>query len=124
MVVSPDYRVKLSNTTFTVDLANNEYLREKGLSGREFLSFDHGMLFIFPTSGIYSFWMKEMKFSIDIIWIDQNWKIVAIKPNASPETYPRSFVSASPAKYVLEIPAGTADYLSLKAGDIVSYFRR
>jgi len=78
----------------------------KGLSGRESLAEGDGMLFIFEETDTHSFWMPDMHFAIDIIWLDESMKVVYVKENATPESYPEKFSPPSPAKYVLEVPAG------------------
>lgn len=94
----------------------------KGLSGRESLAEESGMLFVFPKSDIYEFWMKEMKFPLDIIWINQN-EIVEIWSNAPiPEgdKIPR-YQPTNQAKYVLEVNAGTAIKYGWLPGDKVKF---
>lgn len=81
----------------------------RGLSGRENLLSDHGMLFVFSSPGRHGFWMKEMKFPIDIIWLDENKKIIHIERRVQPETYPAVFYPDAPALFVLEVEAGFAD---------------
>ena len=69
------------------------------------------------------FWMKDMKFSIDIIWIDENMSVIHIEKSLSPDTYPKVYYPESPAKYVLEVSAGQADSLGLKIGDKIEFYR-
>jgi uncharacterized membrane protein (UPF0127 family) len=77
------------------------------------------MLFVFPEDGLYSFWMKDMLISIDILWISADGEIVHIVERVSPESYPEHFVSESPARYVLELPAGYVGSRGISVGDIV-----
>jgi hypothetical protein len=79
------------------------------------------MLFEFPASGYYPFWMKDMRFPIDIIWISANKKVVKVQKDLQPSSYPRTFSSAEPAQYILELKAGEAAQLGLANGTIV-YF--
>ena len=101
-------------------VADTETLREKGLSGREGLAPNEGMLFVFGEDGRYSFWMKDMQFSIDILWLTSEGKVVYIQHNLSPETYPATYRSPTPARYVLELPAGFAQSHGIHVGDTVS----
>lgn len=101
-------RIVLGDTSVTADIADTEALREQGLSGREPLTDEQGMLFVFPTDGTHSFWMKDMKFAIDMIWLSSEKRVVYIAANATPESFPASFTPTSPARYVLEVPAGWA----------------
>jgi uncharacterized protein len=98
----------LSGGTTTIHIAraltNSE--REQGLSGRPTLPDGEGMLFVFDHADSYAFWMPKMRFAIDII--DTEKRIVDIKRDATPESYPTLFRSRSPATYVLEVPSGFA----------------
>lgn len=95
--------VTIGSKKYTVKIAETPSDRARGLSGREKLNADEGMLFIFPEDGIYPFWMKDMRFAIDIIWIDASWNVVAITKNARPESFPALFTTPSKIRYVLEI---------------------
>lgn len=80
----------------------------RGLSGRQSLAQDRGMLFDFGKSGRHCIWMKDMKFAIDIIWLDQDQKVVTVRENVRPETYPETFCPDQLTKYVIEVNAGVA----------------
>jgi len=95
--------------------------KEKGLSGRTALPADAGMWFIFDQEGKYSFWMPDMNFSIDIIWVGSDFKVVEIAENVLPEpgvsdSQLKRYINQSPARYVLEVPAGTAKAHKLGVG--------
>ncbi|MBX4181475.1 DUF192 domain-containing protein [Candidatus Parcubacteria bacterium] len=90
----------------------NEEL-EQGLSGRTSLSPHTGMFFAFDNPGKYGFWMKDMNFPLDIIWLDENMMITGIERNVTPETYPKVFYPTRDIKFVLEVPAGTGTELAL-----------
>jgi len=92
-------------------------LQERGLSGRKKIEENEGMLFAFKNPGIYHFWMKDMNFPIDIIWLDENFKVVFLKENALPESFPETFSSRENAKYVLEVASGFSEKNNLKEGD-------
>lgn len=113
--------IEINGVELTVDIADEPQEQTQGLSGRESMAEDQGMLFIFPQSISPGFWMKEMKFSLDIIWIDQNGMIVGIEKNIAPETYPNTFFPPSPIKYVLEVNAGWSDRHNVKAGNKVTF---
>ena len=70
------------------------------------------MLFVFPDNDQHGIWMKDMKFPIDIIWISENYNIVHVKKDATPESYPTVFKNSKPARYVLELPAGSIETFS------------
>ena len=119
-LVSPSSKatVTLGGKVFSVEVAQTDTEREQGLSGHTPLTNDGGMLFVFPVAGTYAFWMKDMLFSLDIIWLDQSGKVVHIEKNLSPDTYPKAYAPGSPALYVLEISSGQAETLGLAVGDI------
>lgn len=101
-----------------VDVASTTKTREKGLSGREKLDPDQGMLFVFLRPDVYTFWMKDMKFPIDILWIrDQELvDITTDVPLPAPgEALPHYF-PLFPADKVLEVPAGFARTHGLRTG--------
>ncbi len=117
------YRTILAHETLIhAEIAATSDARQKGLSGREALGAHDGMLFLFPLANRYPFWMIDMRFPIDIIWI-RGRSVVDIAANAQPPApgtsaaefplyYPRL-----PADKVLEIPAGAAEQMGIKIGD-------
>ncbi len=113
--------VKIGDTMVKVELATTSETQERGLSGRENLKNDEGMLFIFSKSNKNYFWMKEMNFPIDMVWIDDNFKVIYIKNNAQPSSYPESFGPGVDNRYVLEILAGFSEKNNLKVGDFVEF---
>ncbi len=98
-------KISGSTTTFRVSLATTQSEWSHGLSGHAPLSPDEGMLFLFPSPSVRIFWMKDMLFSLDIIWVDKDWNVVGIAEHATPESYPNTFSSQVPVERVLEIPA-------------------
>jgi len=116
-------QVILGGEIFIVDTARTEYTQKKGLSNKNSLPEDGGMLFIFPSENRHGIWMKDMNFPIDILWIDSNMKIVHIEKSVSPNTYPKIFSPTTPSLHVLEISAGKSDLLNLKTGDSVIFFK-
>lgn len=100
-----------------VDIADTSALREQGLSGRARLAPTTGMLFVFQQDGHYAFWMKDMRFSIDMVWLASDGSIVGLFENVAPESYPKSFVPDGGARYVLELPRGYVHAHGVKVGD-------
>lgn len=100
-------------------VANTPREREQGLSGTHFLNGGNGMFFVFDEADEHGFWMKDMEFPIDIIWIDDTNRIVDMTENVSPDTYPQIFKPEVPAKYVLEVMAGWAAENDVSIGDTV-----
>ena len=117
----PNYRnVTIKNESFKLEVVNKSEGLAKGLSGKNALSQNSGMLFDFGALGTWQMWMKNMNFAIDILWLDENGKIVGIETNVLPSTYPKTFGTLASSWYVIELPAGTVNNLSLKFGDVVS----
>ncbi len=91
--------------------------RQQGLSGKTFMPPDEGLLFVFEPPQQACMWMKDMRFSLDMIWLNSSSTITHIERNIKPESYPNSYCGASPAAYVIELNEGTADAAKLKVGD-------
>lgn len=106
--------IQINGVTVFLDLALTAEQRSKGLSGRRNLEPDKGMLFYFDKPGIYSFWMKDMNFPIDIIWIGEDLRVADVTENASPESFPKQFLPKEAAKFVLEVNAGWAKEHGIK----------
>jgi len=108
--------------TLDIEIADNEYETQTGLMYRTELGTTQGMLFIFPNVQMRSFYMKNTKIPLDIIYIDEAKKIISFQKNAKPydET---SLPSEAPAKYVLEINAGLSDEWQLEVGDTIDFER-
>lgn len=98
------------------DVSSTSHERTIGLSKYEKLSEDQAMLFVFERKGLYSFWMRDMKFPIDIIWLDENKTIVSIKENADPIDFPQSYAPETEALYVLETVAGFIEKNNIQKG--------
>lgn len=105
---------------FSVEWVTSPEAQRQGLSGRDNIDAKQVMLFAFDAAGERCFWMQDMKFNIDIVWIGSDKKVVALKENVSPDTYPESFCYDN-AQYVAEFAAGTVQKTGLKSGDKVSF---
>ncbi len=116
-----DRQVTIGDNVIVVEIADTDEERGQGLSGREFLESGHGLLFLFDLPGKYGFWMKDMNFPIDIVWIDELWRVVSVEREVDPKTYPQIFYPPRAIKYVLELPAGTTTEKSIDEGEKV-YF--
>lgn len=110
-------RIDYDGGSFFVEVVDTPRGRSQGLSGRDELLPETGMFFIFPRTDYHGIWMKDMKFSIDILWIDELGVIVDIERNVHPDTYPEVFKPGHPARFVLEIPAGAVDNSGLEVGE-------
>lgn len=115
--------VRIKDREFRVLIADTAYLRSQGLSGRESLPEDAGMLFIFSSSTVQTFWMKGMKFPLDMIWI-QGGRIAGIEKNVPPEPDKsvfslKMYSSPEAVDRVLEINAGLSERYGFEVGDPV-----
>ena len=117
-------RVTIGGSVFTVKVAETKYFLEKGLSGHEPLQDNEGMFFVFKKPDNYGFWMKDMLFPIDIVWISEDFKVTHIEKSVLPESYPKVFYSGVPSMYVLEINSGQSDKKNIKIGDFVKFERK
>jgi uncharacterized protein len=115
-----DYKnVKIGNQTFKLEVADTEAARIKGLSKREELPVNHGMLFDFKSLGDWRIWMVDMHFNIDIAWLNENGQVLHVKTNATPAEYPEIYHAGVLNRYVIELPAGSLDSLGIREGDII-----
>lgn len=117
---SDDVRVELRGNEFKVELADNPSERERGLMYRDQMAADAGMLFLFDRQEPQAFWMKNTRIPLDILYYDESWTLVAWSLNTPPcslgDQCP-SYPSRKPARYVLELNAGTAEKIGAKLGD-------
>lgn len=119
-------KIEINNYRLVVETADTDDLRIKGLSRRASLAKNGGMLFIYQTPGYYKFWMKEMQFPLDFIWIRDD-KIVDITenvpvPDKNNQILPL-YTSQYPADKILEVNAGLIKSLGVKIGDKIKYER-
>ena len=111
--------VELKGQPFTVEIADSPDEQALGLMFRDQLADDHGMLFIFPREARRSFWMKNTRIPLDIMYFDANLTLVSMSQNTPPcrvRLCP-SYPSEGPAQYVLELNAGKAAELGVARGD-------
>ncbi|WP_086476280.1 MULTISPECIES: DUF192 domain-containing protein [Arenibacter] len=108
--------------TLDIEIAESEYETATGLMYRESMEANQAMLFVFEDVAMRSFYMKNTAIPLDILYIDEDLKIVSFQKNARPfdET---GLSSQFPAKYVLEINAGKSDEWGLKVGDHIKYHK-
>lgn len=107
-------RLLAPNGNVTIEVMDTSELRARGLSGKDSLKDSEGMLFVFDdVSTDNCFWMKDMKFSIDMVWLSEDKEVVTVKSNVAASTYPDTFCPDTPAKYGLELRAGRAGQLGI-----------
>jgi uncharacterized membrane protein (UPF0127 family) len=113
----PSTEVQLGSGVFNVRLADDETSRQLGLSGVENLGPNEGLLMVFDSDDTWEIWMKDMKIALDIIWLDSNKEVVYSVKNASPElSTDKIFQPNDPARYVLELNAGSIEQYGIKTG--------
>lgn len=98
--------LQLGDDLVQADLAISTFERVRGLSGRTHLAEQEGLFFVFSHNSKHGIWMKDMLFAIDIIWLDQEFRVVDIVERATPESFPQVFEPREDARYVLEVPSG------------------
>ncbi|MBI2285395.1 DUF192 domain-containing protein [Candidatus Saccharibacteria bacterium] len=116
-----DKTVTIGSVQIKAEIVESPAEREQGLSGRPCIEANQGMLFVFDKPGRYPFWMKDMKFPIDIVWIAASRTVVGLDIDVVPSTYPDAFVSEKPAQYVLELQANRAKDLEISLGTPVNF---
>ncbi len=98
--------LSIGTETILVDIADTDLLRSKGLGGKESLSENSGLLFVFEQKGKYGFWMKDMNFPIDILWFNEEGELVDVSEGVSPESFPDVFYPKEDILYALETNQG------------------
>ena len=111
-----------TKASFSVEVADSEEERRRGLMFRESLPLDEGMIFVFPKEEEHFFWMKDTLISLDIIFINSEGDIVGIVENASPEDKKLLDVGQN-SLYVLEINAGLVKKYDINIKDKVKGLR-
>ena len=119
---STQVAMRMGQAKLKVEVRATEAERELGLSYRPSLGENEGMVFKFPTAAQYGFWMKGMKFDLDMIWIREG-QVVDISsgvPAPKNDSAPLPVVRPSaPADMVLEVNAGWSERHGVKVGDLV-----
>jgi uncharacterized membrane protein (UPF0127 family) len=118
---APLIPLTLGGVELQASVAETIAQREQGLSSTPYLPAGVVKLFIFDESWPYSFWMKDMLYPIDIIWLDDEKMIVHIEHRVTPDTYPQSFTPPTAATYVIETNAGFAKAQGLATGTKASW---
>lgn len=117
--LSNNIGLTIKHQDYYLEVAQNSLQRSKGLSGRDQICSNCGMLFVFKKEGIYPFWMKDTKIPLDMIWVNSENKIVkivtALETNSTKE-----YTNDKPAKYVIELNANEVFKLDLKIGDTIA----
>ena len=115
--------ITLGDTKYNFEIAKTISQKSTGLSNRNSLCQNCGMIFVYSSENIYPFWMKDTLIPLDMIWFDKTGKIVTYL-NAIPEpntaiTKLKVYKNTTPAQYILEINSHDFDKLNLKIGDVI-----
>ncbi len=122
-VNTPTYThvLHIGKADLLVAVADTDALRTLGLSFTKPLRSEEGMIFEFPNPMPVSFWMKDMRYPLDIIWISTDKKVVGYVENFQPNSYPKTVSPKVLVQYVLEVPAGFVHTNGITFGNIVSF---
>lgn len=112
--------IRVGNVPISIVISDTDEERSQGLSGKERLEEGEGMLFVFDNPAKYGFWMKDMNFAIDIIWISAEKRVIGIEKEVKPETFPEVFYPSEKVLYVLEVPHGFSDMAKIEVGQSLS----
>ena len=117
--------IMIDDVPLQVQIADSEPRRIRGLMFQDQLPYDQGMIFVFEKPGLYSLWMLNMQFSLDMIWFDQDGKIVHIEKDVPPCKTPleiaacQSIIPDEEAVYVLEVTSGFIDQNNITQDSIM-----
>lgn len=114
--------IRINSIQIIAEIADTDEKRTKGLSNRDKLAQNEGMLFIFPKPSFYKFWMKDMKFPLDFIWIDKDTVVDVSENVPAPKSITEklmTFTSRVPFDRVLEVNAGIAKSFNIVIGGVI-----
>lgn len=115
-----------SGVTIQAEIADTPQKRSTGLMYRDHLKKDHGMLFIFDQPQAWTFWMKNTKIALDLIWLDGKKRVIHIEPNVpictrTDDSCPQYRSNSEDAMFVLEIAGGTLDGYKIEKGSKLQF---
>jgi uncharacterized protein len=119
--------VRAGGLVVHAELARTPQERVAGLGNRDSLAKDAGMLFVFPSAQQPTFWMKDMRFPLDFVWISAEKRVVQVTENVpppasgTPDSALQIYAPAGPVQFVLEVNAGAVARGGVQVGDIVSF---
>ena len=111
-------KMQIGSKTFTLEVANTEETRERGLMRRDSMPADHGMIFVFDHEQVLPFYMKNTRIPLDIIFVDKDGVVVAVKQMKPYDLSTTS--SVKPALWAIELNQGAAAAAGVKAGDLLT----
>jgi uncharacterized membrane protein (UPF0127 family) len=116
----------VNGSTIVLEVADDGDELTRGLSGRDGLDDDAGMLFVWEEPGVRTLWMKETRFPLDFLWLDEERRVVSIEANVPPQPgAPDSelirYSSGAPVRYAIELDAGMIAALGIAVDDVVEF---
>lgn len=120
-LLRPHVTVRLGDGVYIARVARTEAARQRGLSGTASLAPDQAMLFVFDRSDTWGIWMKDMQYPIDVVWLNEQKQVVYSVSNMQPDSYPMIFQPKQPARYVIELPAGTIDSKAIGPATVAQF---
>ncbi len=115
------WTLRTATSDYQLEVAQTDAARTLGLGNRLSMPTDHGMIFVYPRPALTCFWMKDMHFALDILWVDSQKRIVYEAPDVTPKSYPRTYCTPVAAQYVIELYAGQATRSHLVTGSQLSF---
>lgn len=122
LVLLPSYLYRPATTklvtetkTYTLEVMASESARIRGLSGRPRIENNKGLLFVYPTDAQVCMWMKDMKFNIDILWLNDSKEVLRVEKDVKPSSYPNRYCNDY-TRYVIELNAGQTEKSKIKLG--------
>lgn len=110
--------LKLHGQRYHISVMRTDEELQKGLSGTDSLPSGQAMVFAFANDAKWGIWMKDMKYPIDIVWLDSDRQVVHLVENAPPSSYPSTtFTPPVNSRYVIELPSGTIEKTGIAIGD-------
>jgi uncharacterized membrane protein (UPF0127 family) len=118
----PTTEVRLGSGVFSTQLASTDAARVQGLSGVDHLDANGGLLMVFQSDSQWGIWMKDMKVPLDIVWMNNEKKVIYIVTDASPDLgTSKIFKPQEAARYVLEVPSGTVKSAGIQIGAVATF---
>ena len=105
------------------ETVTNAEAQAKGLSGRPCIKEGQAMLFVFKENNTSNncLWMKDMRFPIDMVWLDESKRVIYRALDVDPSTYPKTICPGTPTRYILEVKANSAEKLGLTVSTVISF---
>lgn len=113
-------QVSINGIVIKTEVVSRDNDLARGLSGRKTIKENESMLFVFQKPMKWGIWMKDMNFPIDVIWLDQNGKVVDFVLSMDPKSYPKTFYPTHDSSFVLETATGFIEKAKIKIGDSVN----